>query len=459
MKLRFRIIVVSFCLSFCLLLALTFYAMQQYIQYNRTTVQVDKINQSITQLRIIEGLLKDVTLFEKELPNHYDSSYKRVRIFLKKLNQTDSNIRNFERLSDGRTYPELTMLKSNLALRKSVLRQRVYNYDSNALNRYDSTASVLNTESNGYVNSLVESKYAELQQGFDKRDNLQNQASGSMLYLLAFLFIGTLILFLLMMYELTLRGRYQDQLHANLVNLKNAHMELEQVAFSMSHHLKEPIRKIRVFTDRLMIKTKGEDEEITDMAQRISNAAQNMQQRVKQLETLASLNDETHSPVDLEDVIARVIHRYRDVITKKEAQVHVADMPIIRGDKEQLSVLFTALVDNALKFTHPGTQPHISIENSIISGHKSSDIPADFNDLKFYHITIADDGIGFEQQYNNKVFDLFQRLHASEDVYPGKGTGLTIARRIMNNHHGFITARGEAGKGVTIHLYFPFARH
>ncbi len=456
MKIRLRIIVTAFCLSFSLLIGLTFYATTQFIQFNQTTSQVDNTNRGLTQLHIIKGLLKDIDLYEKELPYRVDSNYKRVHNFLGKLSLIDSTIKKYESVAGEKLDADLTMLKSNLALRKSLLRQRVYQPDALQKSNYDSTYHKLLYESNLYIDNLIDKKYHELNIGFSKRDNLQNRASGSVTYLLVFFYIGTLILFLLMMYELKLRSRYRSDLQANLANLKNAHMELEQVAFSMSHHLREPMRKIRIFADRLQEPGMTATAEAKDMARRIDDSAKTMQQLIKHLETLSSFGEEAlDAHVGLEEITDLVTYRYRDMIKNREAVITIANLPTVHGDKDQLEALFSVILDNALKFSKPGKPPVITIDSTMLSGRDIPGIPNGLGDKKYHKISIADNGIGFEKEYSNKVFDLFQRLHSSEVIYPGKGAGLTIARRIMGNHKGYINAVAQAGKGVTINLYFP----
>lgn len=456
MKIRLRIIVMAFCLSFSLLIGLTFYATTQFIQFNHTTSQVDKTNRSLTQLHIIKGLLKDIDLYEKELPYQVDSNYKRVHNFLGKLSLIDSSIKKYELVAEEKLEADLTMLKSNLALRKSLLRQRVYQPGTLQKSNYDSMYSKLLYESNLYIDNLIDTKFHELDAGFSKRDNLQNRASGSITYLLLFFFAGTLVLFFLMMYEFKLRSRYREELQANLANLKNAHMELEQVAFSMSHHLREPMRKIRIFADRLQQPGMTATPEAKDMARRIDDSAGTMQQLIKHLETLSSFSKEALDvQVDLEEITDLVTYRYRETIKNREAVINIANLPTVYGNKDQLEALFSVILDNALKFSKPGKPPVINIESTMQDGSDIPGIPSGLGDKKYHKISIADNGIGFEEEYSNKVFDLFQRLHSSEVIYPGKGAGLTIARRIMGNHKGYINAEAQPGKGATINLYFP----
>ncbi len=111
------------------------------------------------------------------------------------------------------------------------------------------------------------------------------------------------------------------------------------------------------------------------------------------------------------------------------------------------------LIGNALKFSNPGIPPHIKIKSEIAQGAKFN-----FEKLspqkKYCHISITDNGIGFEQQYSEKIFELFQRLHGKSE-YSGTGIGLSIVKKIVDNHHGIITANSELNKGATFDIYLP----
>ena len=111
------------------------------------------------------------------------------------------------------------------------------------------------------------------------------------------------------------------------------------------------------------------------------------------------------------------------------------------------------LISNAIKFTKPGIAPVITIKSEKVKYNKINNVT--LPRLKEYcHITIADNGIGFDEKYNEKIFEIFQRLHEKED-YPGTGIGLAIVKKIVENHHGFIIAKGKQGKGSTFDIYIP----
>jgi len=108
-----------------------------------------------------------------------------------------------------------------------------------------------------------------------------------------------------------------------------------------------------------------------------------------------------------------------------------------------------------LKFTRTGVKPVITITYETITGHELVDINPNLLDKRFYRITCADNGIGFDNKYINKIFQIFQRLHAEESEYEGKGIGLAICQRIMANHEGYLIAHGEPLMGAKFKLFFP----
>jgi signal transduction histidine kinase len=122
----------------------------------------------------------------------------------------------------------------------------------------------------------------------------------------------------------------------------------------------------------------------------------------------------------------------------------------------QFKQIFHNLLSNSIKFSHPGRPLHIKILNELVKGEDVENV--DLKKNKTYcHIRFSDNGIGFDQQYSDKIFELFQRLHGKSE-YPGTGIGLAIIKRIIENHDGTITAGGKAGEGATFDLYVPAER-
>lgn len=454
MKLRFRVILLAFCLSFTLLVALTIYATRHFVAFSNSTAEVDKSNKAITQLHILEALLKDIDLYETALPLKKNDS-ETVSRYLKKHKEINGNIASLEHFSAGKTQHNTTiMLRSNLTVRKSVLRKRLSATDTAAIQQYDSIISSLRKEADMHIEKMLNTEYIGLKQSFNKRNTFRYEAAETIIYLLSVFYIVTLLLFVLIIYELKANSRYQDELHANLIDLRNAHLELEQVAFSMSHHLKEPIRKIKIFSDKYLHDgSQMTQADIKNVLEKIDSSAARMQVLISELEHLTSLQgNDTMEKVYLEETAAAALKHYKQQMDSTGARILLNSLPVVQGNKEQLTILFDKLFDNAFKFARKDVTLQIKIYADMIAGHTGSNMLKVYGDKKFYRVVFEDNGIGFENIFSQKIFDLFQKLNSE---YPGKGTGLSIARRIMANHKGFITARAQAGKGAEFHLYFP----
>jgi signal transduction histidine kinase len=119
----------------------------------------------------------------------------------------------------------------------------------------------------------------------------------------------------------------------------------------------------------------------------------------------------------------------------------------------QIKQLFTNLIANSIKFARQGVTPYIQVGSSLVAGNTLYWPTAD-KDKKYWHITVADNGTGFDPKFNDQIFGLFQRLHGRRD-YEGTGIGLAIAKKVVENHNGFITAEGRENEGASIHIYLP----
>ena len=182
-----------------------------------------------------------------------------------------------------------------------------------------------------------------------------------------------------------------------------------------------------------------------------------MQSLIADLISLTSLIkiEEQKKPVDLNRMIKYILIDIADKIKEKKAVVEIQSLPVFDGYENQLIILFNALLDNSLKFTRDEANPEIIISCEIKTGEELSGINPNLPDKKFYCIICADNGIGFENRFITKMFRIFQRLHADDSEYAGKGIGLAICQRIMANHEGYIIANGTPNAGAEFKLFFP----
>lgn len=248
------------------------------------------------------------------------------------------------------------------------------------------------------------------------------------------------------------------ELESKNKELERSNANLEEFAHAASHDLKEPVRKIHFFTDRL--KTQLEDRLNLDELQtfnRIENSTQRMSALIDDLLTYSHVSQKQleKEEIDLNLKLQKVLDDLELDIQQKQAIIHVGELPVLKGYRRQIQQLFQNLISNGLKYGKPGTPPEINITGSTVVG---KDVPLFLNEeelhKKFYCIQVTDKGIGFEQEEAERIFMMFQRLHGRSE-YPGTGIGLSIAKKVVENHGGKIIAHGEPGVGATFSIYFP----
>jgi light-regulated signal transduction histidine kinase (bacteriophytochrome) len=297
-----------------------------------------------------------------------------------------------------------------------------------------------------------------LRERAESRKVYQQITADTLKYLLLVFSLITILLFALMLREFRRRIDYQQQLQVKLLDLRRSHTELEQIAYAASHDLQEPLRKIQVFSNRLVwLKKDKMDDDSKATMERVNEAAGRMQELIEDLVNLTSLTKEDikKESIDLNIVLRNVINDLDAKIEEKHAIIKNQPLPKVKGSLEQLSILFKALLDNAIKFSKDDLAPEISITSDEVTGEELAEINKGLARKRFYRISISDNGIGFDNKFGYKLFRIFQRLHGRESQYEGKGIGLAICQRIMTNHEGHILAHGHSQVGATFKLFFP----
>lgn len=245
---------------------------------------------------------------------------------------------------------------------------------------------------------------------------------------------------------------YQEELEMRIEELNRSNQELEQFAYVASHDLQEPLRKVRAFGDRLVSKYKDElGEEGRGYIGRMENAATRMQVLIDDLLNFSRLSrsNEPFINVKLEEVVRSVISDLEISIEQKNADVTVRDLPVIEAIPSQMRQLFQNLVSNAIKFSSKEKQPMV-----VVSGEKFIDEEGE----EMCRIRVADNGIGFDEKYADRIFNIFQRLHGRNE-YEGTGIGLAVCKKIAENHGGSITAESEPGEGSMFIITLPVHHH
>ena len=268
--------------------------------------------------------------------------------------------------------------------------------------------------------------------------------------------IITLISFFFINREVRMRIKYQAELEKKLQELNRSNSELRQFAYIASHDLQEPLRKIRTFSDKLVYRHQHEiDSEVKTVIGRIESSAKRMQELIQDMLNFTSLvtKEDEKQHVDLNKTVSDALSEFIEQSKQTHAIIKWDKLPEIMGNSDQLYLLFKSLFDNAFKFAKPGESPVIRITYKYIDGdNEEDDVPKGKN---YHRIIMEDKGIGFNNEFAEKIFMIFQRLHTQQSGYRGKGIGLAIAQRIMTNHNGIIMARGMINDGATFIMYFP----
>jgi PAS domain S-box-containing protein len=272
--------------------------------------------------------------------------------------------------------------------------------------------------------------------------------------------VGAVVIFK----DITERKLAEDKLSHKAAELARSNAELEQFAFVASHDLQEPLRKIQAFGDRLKLKCESAHlDEGKDYLERMQSAAARMQTLINDLLTFSRIirSAQPFMPVNLAAVTKEVLGDLEVRIEKSSAQIDVATLPTIEADPTQMRQLLQNLIGNALKFQIPGSIPKIKIDAQLVTRDQIKEDagfpkppPTAKPDDKFCVITVQDNGIGFEEQYLEKVFAVFQRLHGRGE-YEGTGVGLAVCRRITDRHGGLITAQSKPGEGSIFIVILP----
>jgi signal transduction histidine kinase len=250
--------------------------------------------------------------------------------------------------------------------------------------------------------------------------------------------------------ELLFQNKEKEKRAAELILANN---ELEAFTYISSHHLQEPLRKIQVFSNRI---STDENQNLTEKGkyyfERIEVAASHMQALINDLLTYSrtSVTEKKFEKTSINDVVNKVLEDLKEEILLKKAIIEVSGNGNAFIIPSQFHQLICNLISNSLKFSIIEKAPHITIKILYTKPKtKKNKSLADY-----CHIIISDNGIGFDPQFESRVFEMFQQLNSKTD-YKGTGIGLAIAKKIVENHNGIITATGKLNHGAKFDIYIP----
>jgi PAS domain S-box-containing protein len=247
----------------------------------------------------------------------------------------------------------------------------------------------------------------------------------------------------------------EKELREKNLALQQSNEELASFNYIASHDLQEPLRKIQTFGNYLEETEKGLSDQGKSSLRRMQMAAARMRNLINDLLAFSrvSMVKEELAQVNLNDILKQAKSSLRTSLNEKGARIETCDLPMVQGVSFQLQQLFENMIGNSVKYCEPGVAPVVTIASKEVSTEQAEALGL-LPGWTYQCISLQDNGIGFDQQYADKIFELFQRLHTKSE-YPGTGLGLAICKKIVQNHGGHIQATSKPGEGAVFEIFLP----
>lgn len=462
MKFRYSYIYGLFVLSFGILTILSVLFYRKLMEARESSDEVDRNYKSLFLLGEIDSRVKNVVSGENEFiisqdPHsmpRYDSLIPDVNNLLDSLRPLFNNNRQQVNLIRLKHIVNDRLLDSRTTVNKVI---NAYSQEEVNLRIKEGRVKM-----NDFQQLLDQMQSVELRlrETTDSMKILRQEKVPTFLYA-TFLFaaFSLIVSFFFVIRELKLRLDFQAQLQQQVGSLNRANQELEQLTHIASHHLQEPLRKIQTFSNQITTRHKALPEAVYMLLDKMNLTAQHMHDLTRDMVKYSTLinTQEALTFADLNYILAKVAEQVEEKLIRSQGQLIIANsLPVIKGIPTQLATLFEQLIDNAIKFSRKDIPPVITITYEEVTGNKiRHKIKSAFGGMVYCKISVADNGMGFDNKYIDKMFYLFQKLEIQQNFFQSKGIGLPMVQRIMINHGGNVVASGVAGEGAVFNLYFP----
>jgi len=257
--------------------------------------------------------------------------------------------------------------------------------------------------------------------------------------------------------DITALRTFEKDQERNIRELNRSNRDLEEFAYIASHDLQEPLRKIAMFTERLKAKYANNlDKEGELFVERILASAGNMRMLIDNLLDFSRANRRSHTfdQVDIKNILDTVVAELELKIEETRARITFSGtFPVIEAVTSEMSQLFSNILSNAIKFRRADQPAEIAVRSARLNKTERHllGLPAS---QTFHKIEVQDNGIGFEPEYSERIFQIFQRLNGKSE-YPGSGIGLAICKKIVEKHNGLIFAKSQPDQGATFTIILP----
>lgn len=257
--------------------------------------------------------------------------------------------------------------------------------------------------------------------------------------------------------DLTERKLSEDRLKEYNSQLEFQNRELEQFAYAASHDMKEPLRKIHLYNSSIVENPANIlDEKSKEFLTRSIAAVKRITNLIEDLLTYSktTVSLESFDEVNLTEMVEEIRVMHKEEMDQNKVAIKTENLPVINAVPFQVKQLLFNLINNSIKYKHPDRNVDIKIKAKIVKGSEIKERDAEQN-RNYQKISVIDNGIGFAPQYAEKIFNIFQRLNNLPSSAKGSGIGLSICKRIVQNHHGFIKATGTENVGARFDIYLP----